>query len=223
MTPTLEQAAVSVVIPAYNAAWCVGKAIDSVLGQTLANWELILVDDGSTDASRRIAEGLAAREPARVRVVEHLGCVNRGLAASRNLGMEVARGKYLAFLDADDLYEPTRLERHVRVLEQDPRVGVVLSADLYWHEWQASAADPAGPGHPARGQVRGVLQAQPRGPGAGGLRLPVRPRGEAGADAVPQVADRPVRPLPPHRRRGRRDGPLPERPRPRRAGDRRKP
>ena len=131
---------VSVIMIFLDAERFIAEAIDSVLAQTLPNWELILVDDGSTDASSQVAADYAARYSGRIHVVRHPGGLNRGTAASRNLGMTVARGRYLAFLDADDVYEPRRLEQHVRCLERDPSLGVVLSPEIYWRNWQASPA-----------------------------------------------------------------------------------
>jgi SAM-dependent methyltransferase len=129
---------VSVIMIFLDAERFIAEAIDSVLAQTLANWELILVDDGSTDASSQIAADYAARHPARLRLIQHPGGGNHGIAASRNLGMTVARGRYFAFLDADDVYEPGRLEQHAQCLERDPTLGVVLSPEIYWRNWQSS-------------------------------------------------------------------------------------
>ncbi|MBN1341081.1 MAG: glycosyltransferase family 2 protein [Phycisphaerae bacterium] len=94
---------VSVVIPAYNAEDTIGRAIDSVLAQTLGDWELIVVDDGSTD---RTAEAARSRGD-RVRVIR---CPHLGPGPARNQGAEAALGQYLAWLDADDVWYPTKLE-----------------------------------------------------------------------------------------------------------------
>ena len=115
----------------------IDESIRSVVAQTLDSWELLLVDDGSTDRGATIAEGYAQRPGGQFRILRHPGGGWRGTGPSRNLGMQAARGRYLAFLDADDVYEPTRLERHVHVLEQDPTLGVVLSPDVYWYSWDA--------------------------------------------------------------------------------------
>ena len=72
----------------------------------------------------------------RLRLLRHPGGVGRGTGPSRNLGLEAARGRYIAFLDADDVYEPRRLERHVQYLDRDSALGVVLSAELYWRSWR---------------------------------------------------------------------------------------
>ena len=127
---------VSVIMTFLDADKYLAEAIDSVIGQTLTRWELLLVDDGSRDGSRAIAEGYARRYARQIRTLQHAGGANRGIAASRNLAMQGARGRYIAFLDADDVYLPERLERHVAQLEADPGLGVVLSCELYWHSWQ---------------------------------------------------------------------------------------
>jgi glycosyltransferase involved in cell wall biosynthesis len=103
---------VSVIIPAYNAAAFVATAIDSALGQTRAPLEVIVVDDGSTDDTRRILETFADR----IRIVAQS---NAGLAAARNAGAKVARGKWLAFLDADDTWHEEKLERQLEVAREE--------------------------------------------------------------------------------------------------------
>ncbi len=96
----------SVVVPAYDVAAYLPACLDSLLGQTLQDIEVVVVDDGATDDSGKVAEGYAARDP-RVRVV-HIE--NRGLGAARNEGIRHARGDYLGFCDADDLMTPRALE-----------------------------------------------------------------------------------------------------------------
>src|SRR6476646_9148242 len=85
---------VSVIVPFWNARPFIGEAIDSVLAQTLEPGELLLVDDGSSDGSTDIAKGYADRFPERIRYVEHESHQNRGVAASRNLGVRHAKGRY---------------------------------------------------------------------------------------------------------------------------------
>ena len=104
------------------------EAIESVLAQTYANWELLLVDDGSTDGSTEIALGYARLYPQRIRYLEHEGHRNRGMSASRNLGIPHARGEYIALLDADDVWLPLKLERQVAILESDPESAMVYGA-----------------------------------------------------------------------------------------------
>ena len=107
---------VSVVVATFNHGRFVTDAIDSALGQTLAGVEVVVVDDGSTDATPTIL----ARYGDRIRVVRQ---ANRGLAAARNRGLAVARGTYIGFLDADDVVAPTKLTEQAGVLDESPRVG----------------------------------------------------------------------------------------------------
>jgi glycosyltransferase involved in cell wall biosynthesis len=107
---------VSVVIPAYNAAWCVGKAIDSVLAQDFRDFELIVVDDGSTDDTAAVLAGYGEA----IRVVHK---PNGGMSSARNAGIAVARGEFVAFLDADDWWLPGKLAKQVALMRQRPEVG----------------------------------------------------------------------------------------------------
>src|SRR6266542_3309857 len=97
---------VSVVVPFWNASAFLEEAIASVFAQTFQSWELLLIDDGSSDGSTEIAKRYAERFPGRVRYFEHERHANRGVAASRNLGVRHAKGPYIAFLDADDVWLP---------------------------------------------------------------------------------------------------------------------
>lgn len=122
MTPMPEPALeVSVIIPAYNAAWCVRKAIDSVLGQQDVDLELIVVDDGSTDDTAAVLAGYAAA----IRVVRK---VNGGLSSARNAGIRAARGTLIAFLDADDWWLPGKLQRQVEWMRDRPDLGFTSTA-----------------------------------------------------------------------------------------------
>ena len=89
-------------MPAYNVAWCVGRAVDSVLAQDFRGRELIVVNDGSTDGTRALLEGYGAA----ITVIDQ---DNRGMSAARNAGIRRARGTYVAFLDADDWWLPGKL------------------------------------------------------------------------------------------------------------------
>jgi glycosyltransferase involved in cell wall biosynthesis len=126
---------VSVVMAVQNCDRFIEEAIASVFAQTYSHWELLLVDDGSTDRTVAIIREYELRNPERVRYFEHPGHVHRGVSASRNLGMANARGTYIAFLDGDDVYLPFRLERHVALLEANPDVAMVQSDTLRWYSW----------------------------------------------------------------------------------------
>lgn len=113
---------VTALVPVYNTERYLAEAIESALAQTLPNVEIVVVDDGSTDGSGAIADRYAAAYPDRVRVVHQ---VNQGLPLARNAAIAVARGRYLALLDADDVWLPGHLAACVDVLERDPTVGLV--------------------------------------------------------------------------------------------------
>ena len=104
------------------------EAIESVLGQTFGSWELLLVDDGSSDGSREVAEDYAARHSGRIRVLEHEGGANRGMSASRNLGLAAAHGELVAFLDADDRWPAQKLELFTAELDRDASLAVVTGS-----------------------------------------------------------------------------------------------
>lgn len=116
---------VSVCIPSYNHARFLPEAIESALGQTYPNVEVVVVDDGSADGSLEIAEAYAARHPGRVRVYTHPGRRNRGISATVNLGFEMATGDYYSGLPSDDVLYPDKVERQVEFLEARPEVGFV--------------------------------------------------------------------------------------------------
>src|ERR1035437_7709292 len=101
---------VSIVTPVYNAARWLPETLDTVRAQTLTDWEQILVDDGSTDGSRELIEAAAAADP-RFRSLRTSG--REGPSAARNLALDAARGRFIAFLDADDLWLPEKLARSV--------------------------------------------------------------------------------------------------------------
>lgn len=117
---------VSVIIPSYNHERFIGAAIDSVLGQTLTELELIVIDDGSCDGSRALIRGYTERDP-RVVLIEQ---ANAGAHAAINRGLGLARGQFLSILNSDDRYAPQRLERLQEVCEQQDVDFVVTDARL---------------------------------------------------------------------------------------------
>jgi glycosyltransferase involved in cell wall biosynthesis len=116
---------ISVVIPVYNCEDYVAEAVTSVLSQTFQGLELLLADDGSTDRSLDILTHFAQQNPGKVRVLTHPNHRHCGVSASRNLCIHQAAGEYVAFLDADDVWYPEKLERQLAVLEAYPHIGVV--------------------------------------------------------------------------------------------------
>lgn len=116
---------VSLIVPVYNAQSFIVQTVRSVLAQTYQNFELILVDDGSPDRSVELCQQFT--DP-RIQIIRQ---ENRGLAGARNTGIRHATGNYLAFLDADDLWLPEKLEKHVRHLASSPEVGVSFSRSAF--------------------------------------------------------------------------------------------
>lgn len=138
-----RQPLVSTILIFLNAERFIEEAIASVFRQTYTNWELLLVDDGSTDRSTEIARRYAASNPDRVRYLEHENHQNRRMSASRNLGLRHANGQYIALIDSDDVWLPQKLARQVAILEANPDAGMVYGASLYWRSWNASGDQAA--------------------------------------------------------------------------------
>lgn len=122
-------------MPFLNGERFLEEAIDSVLSQSQRDLELILIDDGSTDSSRSIAERHAAADP-RVRVIAHSGNANRGVAASRNAGVAAARAPRIAFIDADDRWSPAKLAEQLAIMDRHPDVSLLAGATRYWRSWE---------------------------------------------------------------------------------------
>ena len=100
-----------------------------------------LVDDGSTDRSTEIARRLSAQAPQRIRYFEHQNHRNRGLPASRNVGANNARAKYLAILDSDDVWYPNKLQEQIEIMNSHSEVAMVCGLSQYWHSWTAQTVD----------------------------------------------------------------------------------
>jgi glycosyltransferase involved in cell wall biosynthesis len=122
---------VSVVLIFFDDERFLPEAIEGVFQQTYQDWELILADDGSSDGTA-IARRCAAEHPDRVMYVDHDGHANRGPSATRNLGVRAAKGRYVAVLDSDDVWEPEKLAEQVAILDTNPEVGLVVGTSRYW-------------------------------------------------------------------------------------------
>jgi len=118
-----EGPAISVVMPAFNSARFIRPAIESVLGQTFRDFEFIIIDDGSTDDTLKIIQDYAAKDQ-RIVILSHL---NKGMGRSLNEAIELARGRWIARIDADDLMMPQRLERQLDYMHRHPGVAVAGS------------------------------------------------------------------------------------------------
>ena len=111
---------VSVIIPAYNGSRYIQQAVESVLHQTYGNWELIIVDDGSTDNTRQVLQQYGEK-------LQYIYQDNQGVAAARNRGIALSRGKWLVFLDQDDYILPDKLTLQVACFQTQPHLGIVNS------------------------------------------------------------------------------------------------
>ncbi|NEQ79830.1 MAG: glycosyltransferase family 2 protein [Moorea sp. SIO2I5] len=132
---------VSGIVIFLNAEKFIEEAIQSVFAQTYNNWELLLVDDGSTDNSTAIAQRYAQKYPEKVSYLEHEGHQNRGMSATRNLGIKNAKGDYIAFLDADDIWLPQKLEKQLAIFSSQPEADVVCGLTKFWYSWTEKPQD----------------------------------------------------------------------------------
>ncbi|WP_416672254.1 glycosyltransferase family 2 protein [Egbenema bharatensis] len=117
------------------------EAIESVFSQTYNNWEILLVDDGSTDSSTEVALRYAQKYPDKVHYLEHENHQNRGMSAARNLGIRHARGEYITFLDADDIWLPNTLTKQAAILDSYPDAAMVYGPIQWWYSWTGEPDD----------------------------------------------------------------------------------
>jgi glycosyltransferase involved in cell wall biosynthesis len=123
------------VTPFLNGMPFLGEAITCVLDQSLSSWELLLVDDGSTDGSSELSQGFADRFPGKVIYLSHPSRENKGQSASRNLALEVARGEFVAFLDADDFWLSDNLKKKIEIFDRHSDVEMVFGRYYLWFSW----------------------------------------------------------------------------------------
>lgn len=115
---------ISVVIPVYNRSDMILRALDSVHAQTYRNYELIVVNDGSTDATERVLRELASD-------IILINTENRGVSAARNIGIENAKGEWIAFLDSDDLWMEDKLQKQIYYIEENPKIRIFQSDEVW--------------------------------------------------------------------------------------------
>ncbi len=118
---------VSVIIPTYNRERLISRALDSVLKQTFTDYEIIVVDDGSTDYTKDVLKKYEGR-------IRYFYQANSGISGARNRGLAEAKGEYIAFLDSDDAWLPEKLAMQVAILDRDPTVGIVYSKMMILNE-----------------------------------------------------------------------------------------
>lgn len=119
--PNIHTPLVSIVLPVYNRKHIIERAIRSVENQTVENWELLLIDDGSSDGLESIVLPIVEKRP-RYRFLKHS---HRGLSATRNIGIQAALGHYVTFLDSDDEYKPDHLELRVDFMKNHPDIDII--------------------------------------------------------------------------------------------------
>jgi glycosyltransferase involved in cell wall biosynthesis len=145
MNPTINKNnsknLISVIIVFFNAEKFIQEAIESVFAQTYSNWELLLIDDGSTDGSTKIARQCAEQYPQKVTYLEHANHKNLGAAAARNLGINKSNGEYVTFLDADDVWLQQQLNAQMVIMRAYPDVAVTYGHIFYWYSWTGKPDD----------------------------------------------------------------------------------
>ena len=132
---------VSIIVIFFNAQPFIAETIDSILAQTYVDWELLLVDDGSTDGSTDVAQRYVQRYPSKIRYLAHPGHQNRGMSATRNLGIHHAKGQFITFLDADDIWLSNTLVDQLEILENNPEAAMVYGPIQWWYSWTGLTED----------------------------------------------------------------------------------
>lgn len=130
---------VSIIIPFYNREEFLGEAIESVLAQSEKDWELLLINDGSTDKSNETAKAFVEKYPTKIKLFSHEKNENKGAHAARNVGVANSRGKYITFLDSDDIFFADTLERELRAFEENPEADAVCGTLECWYSWSDEA------------------------------------------------------------------------------------
>lgn len=130
---------VSVITIFHNEETYLPEAVASVAAQVGVEWELLLVDDGSTDGSSAWARDRAEADPGRIRYLSHSDGENHGMSATRNVGIRHARGTWLTFLDADDVWKPGKLVLQLETLTAHPEIDVLVSPAQWWRSWAPSS------------------------------------------------------------------------------------
>ena len=133
------QPLISIITAVYNGQAFVSETIASVLDQTYRNWEYWIVDDGSTDGTTDLVLHAVRSHPENIHYLEHPGHLNQGLCASRNLALSRARGKYIAIIDADDVWYPQKLAEQTAIAARFPHAGLIYGRSQYWHSWNSAS------------------------------------------------------------------------------------
>jgi glycosyltransferase involved in cell wall biosynthesis len=126
--------AISAIIPFLNMRRFLADAVESVYAQSFQDWEILLVDDGSSDGSGEAALEYARRDPSRVKALLPSASGAHGASAARNRGLREARGRYIAFLDADDIWLPDKLEHQRKILDESPEAAMTFARVRYFFD-----------------------------------------------------------------------------------------
>lgn len=162
--PENQTPLVSVIIPFYNEDEFLAETIDSVIHQEYDNWEVIMIDDNGSEQCTALAKNYQEKYPGKIVYADHPNHANRGPAASRNLGIARAKGELIAFLDADDVWLPGKLQQQVQLFQKHPQVSMVCETSTYWYSWEAQ-------GHPDKDIAVGAAPEQFYTPPALALQL----------------------------------------------------
>ncbi len=154
---------ISIITPFYNTPPAfLAEAIESVLAQQYPHWELLLIDDGSDQTDgRELAQSYVARYPEQIQLHQHPDNLNRGISASRQVGLQLARGRYVAFLDADDVYMPHKLVEQLGLLQSQPTAVMLYGMTRYWTSWTGLPQDIGRDFTPVPGIMADRLYAPP--------------------------------------------------------------
>ncbi|MBT4166181.1 glycosyltransferase [archaeon] len=123
----IEEDKISIILPSYNYAWCIKETIDSVLNQDYENWELVIVDDGSQDNSPKILQNYQKKHPKKIKLFFHSNMENKGMTESYKLGIKNSTGKYLAFIESDDIWYPNYLSSKIKIFKENREVILVYN------------------------------------------------------------------------------------------------
>ena len=132
---------VSIITPFLNGGDWLRQAVESVLSQTYTNWQLILINDGSTEEATAIAKQFSKLHQDKIIYTEHPGRINLGCSTSRNHGMKFATGELVALLDSDDVWLPSKLQKQVDIHNKYPEAGFICEASNYWYSWEHAEKD----------------------------------------------------------------------------------
>jgi glycosyltransferase involved in cell wall biosynthesis len=125
---SIQKPLVTIIIPTFNRAYILPRAIESILNQTMKDWELLIIDDGSTDNTEKLIVTFQEKSKNIIYIKQPF---NKGVTAARNVALSRARGIYIAFLDSDDVWMPEKLQKQTAILDSKPEVGLVYTGAIF--------------------------------------------------------------------------------------------